>query len=324
MPVDNPGNARLSCAWLNPMDVGSHPLLRPDAVICARGDGTVQVGLAPATAVRAPDVAPVRALLAGLRDGAPAPLLSDLDPRAARCYLDLLDHHLVIDGDEYVAVVGRVGDHAAQQFLTADLIEHGSTEHHRARAGVRVGVETSGVTNVEAMLTVLLRQAGFTVVRRPLAEETDAETPVADLIVLFHAGLTPRPLGDQLLVDDIPHLVIDCVEGRMRVGPFVIPGKSACLRCVDAVRAEVDPRYPLVVEQYTRHRTPWPAAIPHDLLHIAVGSAVRDISRWADGIEPTTWSAVLDLGPDLAMARTAHPPHPRCGCTWDAIFQVAD
>lgn len=305
------------------MNLGAHPLLRPDAVICIRGDDSLQVGFGP-DAVRAPDVAPVRDLLTRLRDGAPAPELSALDPRAARCYLDLVDHHLVINGDEYVALVGRMDDPAGQQALTSDMVESGSAAVRQARSAVTVGVEAGAVPGAEATWKHLLGAAGFDVRLRPLADDVSADAPVFDVLLLLQVGPTPRSLSDSLLVDDVPHLVVECLEGRMHVGPFVVPGRSACLRCVDAERSETDPRHPLIVEQYARHRPVWPSPVPHDLLQVALGCAVRDLTRWVDGERPTTWSAVVDIDPTLTLTRRASPPHPHCGCSWDSIYNTAD
>lgn len=305
------------------MDFGSHPLLRPDAVICLRGDDSLQVGFGP-DAVRAPDVGPVRDLLTRLRDGAPAPELSALDPRAARCYLDLLDHHLVINGDEYVALVGRMDDPAAQQALTSDVVESGSAAARQARSAVTVGIDAGAVPGAEATWRRLLGVAGFDVRLRPLADDVAADAPTFDVLLLLQVGPTPRSLSDRLISDDVPHLVVECLEGRMRLGPFVVPGRSACLRCVDAERCETDPRHPLIVEQYARHRAAWPAPVPHDLLQVALGCAVRDLTRWVDGEQPTTWSAVLDIDPALALTRTTCRPHPHCGCAWDSYYRAAE
>ena len=63
------------------------------------------------------------------------------------------------------------------------------------------------------------------------------------------------------------------------------PGRTACLRCVDAHLAETDPRRPLVVEQYSCADTARPVPEPCDpaLLALALGWAVRDLVTWADG-----------------------------------------
>ena len=45
------------------------------------------------------------------------------------------------------------------------------------------------------------------------------------------------------------HLPLAAGPRGWTIGPFVVPGASACLRCVDAHRGEHDPRRALVVDQ---------------------------------------------------------------------------
>ncbi|WP_235737736.1 TOMM precursor leader peptide-binding protein [Nocardioides alcanivorans] len=302
------------------MHIGAHPMLRPGVVVCRRGDGTLQIGLQPEGAVHARDMPDVRALLAGLRDGAPAPDLASLDPRVARCYLDLVEHHLVIDGDDYVAGLGRSTDAAAREFLTADVAELGGVARRRNRAAITIGVEDTGLPAAGDRLLSLVQAAGFSVLRRPLAAEASAEFPTVDAVLLIDANVTDRAVVDRLVADGVPHLPLSCAEGRVLLGPFVAPGRSSCLRCVDAALAEHDPRRALVIEQYARHRSAWPAAVPHDLLQVALGWAVRDLTRWVTGERPTTWSTVLEMDPALTLPRHSFPPHVECGCSWDRLY----
>ena len=46
-------------------------------------------------------------------------------------------------------------------------------------------------------------------------------------------GEFDRTLLDDLVRDGVPHHVVRVVEGAPVVGPFVLPGETACLRCVD-------------------------------------------------------------------------------------------
>ena len=101
-----------------------------------------------------------------------------------------------------------------------------------------------------------------------------------------------------------------------RVGPFVEPGVTACLRCVDAHLGERDPRRGVVVEQLAGR-----TAAPDDLAleALAVTWAVRDALRYLAGADPSTWSATVDLDLELDPLRQAWTRHPHCGCAWDAL-----
>ncbi len=66
------------------------------------------------------------------------------------------------------------------------------------------------------------------------------------------AVLTGRP--DQVLLaalmrDRVPHLVVDADEAIGAVGPLVLPGRSACVRCVDLSKAARDPAWPRILAQ---------------------------------------------------------------------------
>ena len=49
------------------------------------------------------------------------------------------------------------------------------------------------------------------------------------------------------------HMHVYCRDGRVVVGPTVVPGLSTCLRCTDLFRARRDPRWPFVAAQLLGH-----------------------------------------------------------------------
>jgi bacteriocin biosynthesis cyclodehydratase domain-containing protein len=128
-----------------------------------------------------------------------------------------------------------------------------------------------------------------------------------------------RAVVDDWIRRDLPHLFLTATEGVLRVGPFVAPGQTACLRCIDAHHTEHDPRRALVLQQYAEALQPrdgLPEPVPADLLDLAVGYAVRDLVNWVDGKRPATWSATVQIDGRLELARTPWPRHPGCGCSW--------
>src|ERR1022692_4568614 len=56
----------------------------------------------------------------------------------------------------------------------------------------------------------------------------------------------------------IPHLAVSASEAIGVVGPLVLPGRSACLRCLDLARTDRDPAWPLILAQLASR----PAAPP--------------------------------------------------------------
>src|SRR5262249_62048557 len=75
-------------------------------------------------------------------------------------------------------------------------------------------------------------------------------TPRPDLVTLIDPYR--RELPEVLKRDNVPHLAAAASEAIGVVGPLVLPGDTACLRCLDLTRAERDPAWPLILAQLTR------------------------------------------------------------------------
>jgi bacteriocin biosynthesis cyclodehydratase domain-containing protein len=120
-----------------------------------------------------------------------------------------------------------------------------------------------------------------------------------------------------------PYLLVRLTEGRAVIGPFVVPGRTACLRCVDAHCTDADPAWPLLVEQYascsSRDRDDGaPEPVDPLLAALAVAWAARDLTSYVDGARPSSWSATVTIDARLARLETrGWLRHPDCGCTWD-------
>jgi hypothetical protein len=126
-------------------------------------------------------------------------------------------------------------------------------------------------------------------------------------------GEPRRRLGDDLVRDDVPHLWLAIRPGSARIGPFVEPGRTACLRCVDAHLGDRDPRRATALHQVEGRAEV--AAVPL-LAQIAVAWAVRDVVRRLDGLPPALASATLTVTDDLQVSRHDWLRHPHCGCAW--------
>ena len=289
----------------------TRPLLRPGAWVCRRTDGHLQVGLEARIALVAPDTAAVRAVLDGLLAGSAPPHPSTLPPPVARLCSDLLDRGLVVDADDLLAAVGAARDRRTAETVAAAFAEHGTAAGDllRARARVPVLVRHERAPRSAARCRALLAEAGVA--------EGDGGP-----VLLVARSEPDRALTDAWMRADRPHLLVTLVDGVVRVGPFVVPGRTACVRCVDAHHTEVDPRRSLVLQQYAeagRPRVGFPDPVPHDLLDLALAWAVRDLVGWIDGRRPRSWSATLQVDPGLELPVTPWPVHPGCGCSWGVL-----
>lgn len=288
----------------------ARPWLRPGARVCRRADGELQVGLEPGLALVVPDTAEVRALLDGLRQGVAPAAPADLSPTLVRVCSGLLEHHLVVDGDAWLAALGDTATDDARAGVTAAAAEAGTSAGAVLRRRRLVGVHLDDGLGRGDRLREHLAGAGIATVSGDLA----------DLVVLLRGTEPDREEVDHWVRTDTPHVLLAVVDGMVRLGPFVHPGRTACLRCVDAHHTERDPRRALVVQQYAEQgpcRDPGlPDPVPTDLLELALGYLARDVTRWVDGVRPTTWSTTVRVDPTLDLPRTPWPRHQGCGCSW--------
>jgi hypothetical protein len=136
------------------------------------------------------------------------------------------------------------------------------------------------------------------------------------LTLVATVGEPRRALSDDLMQRDVPHLWLAAFPGSVRVGPFVEPGRSACLRCLDAHLGERDPRRATVLYQLERVPAA-PATDPEPcLVQLGVAWAVRDAVRLLDGSPASLRSATVTVSESLEVSRRDWLRHPHCGCAW--------
>jgi bacteriocin biosynthesis cyclodehydratase domain-containing protein len=141
--------------------------------------------------------------------------------------------------------------------------------------------------------------------------------------VLLGVGEPDRELVDSWTRAGTPYLLVRLTEGRAVLGPFVAPGQTACVRCVDAHCADADPSWPLLVRQYasaaSRDRADGaPEPLDPLLASLAVAWAARDLASYVDGLRPSTWSSTVTLAGHLSrIEHRSWLRHPACCCSWE-------
>lgn len=286
-------------------------LLRPGVRVCRRSATELQVGLGDRVAVLVDD-AGVRLLLSGLADGRPPGPIASLSHAVMAACDRLLEEELLVDADIWCNAIGGLdGDLAqARSALVAELGDDAGAAL-AGRSGLTIAVQGTALHSARDRLADLLTGSGLRV----------SATAAPDLVVHVCEGEPDRALLDDLVREERAHVVLAVVEGAIRVGPLVQPGVTACQRCMDADLAEGDPRRALVLEQYSgAQREPWglPTPVPRDLMDLAVALLARDVARWADGIEPVTWSTSIAVDPGLTLPRRFWHRHAACGCSTNA------
>ncbi len=289
------------------------PMLRPGTHLLQRTDGRLQVGLDPSTALVLPDTSPVRAALRLLATSA------DREAYADPSSLDLLTaaDHLLDERD----LRPLLGDGELPGPASAALARDtgpGSGAARAARRRWRTRTCWFGHPAGEGLrgsFVALARSAG-------LREAAPRQVAAPDCGVLVGVGEPDRDRVDAWTRGGTPYLLVRLTEGRAVLGPFVQPGATACLRCVDAHRTDADPAWPLLVRQYAeasaRDRADGaPEPLDPLLAAVALAWAARDLATFVDGGHPSTWSSTVTLHPLLRRLETRRwLRHPACGCSW--------
>lgn len=128
----------------------------------------------------------------------------------------------------------------------------------------------------------------------------------------------PDPLVTAALIRDrVPHLVVRADEAIGVVGPFVLPGRSACVRCVDLSKADRDPAWPWILAQasgcgLTSATRACDTVLAASTAVVATAQALSYIDRVGD---PAAVDGTLELVlPAWQWQRRAWSPHPACTC----------
>ena len=261
-------------------------LLRPGVGLARRDTDHLQLGVDPPGVVVLPDTRSVRLLLVELAHGSP---LSTLDEVTTPALGELV----------------RAG-------LGTALDDEAARPTRRARCRVHLEVP-------DGVLPAALRmvgEAGLGLAREPAA---------ATVALVWSEGELARDRLDGWVRSGTPHLVVRETPDGPVLGPYVVPGATACLRCVDAHAGERDPRRALVVEQLATRPALRPLAPDPTLRLLALAWAVRDLTTAAEGGLPASWSATVTLGGLPPTVRSFHR-HLHCGCAWadDLAHDQAD
>lgn len=277
-----------------------YPELTRATVFLRRGPDTVQVGIDTEAALMLAGVAPALAEVLAQIDGRQS--LGSLRRAARR-----------------LAVPERQLDHALAVLRQAGLVMVRTSappaEPAGTLSGARIGLVGGGplATRLAATLT---RCGPDELVRSP-----DPGGPPTALTVVATGTAEPdRVLAAGLVRADQPHLIVRTVGELAVVGPFVLPGRSACLRCIDLTRTGADPAWPELLAQLCRSRQPAPELAVGWTVGAAllqVHTAVRYLRDRPEPEPPETLGATLELdGAKLVPGLRQWRSHPGCGCGW--------
>jgi bacteriocin biosynthesis cyclodehydratase domain-containing protein len=209
---------------------------------------------------------------------------------------------------------GRVGAHIALLLAAAgvgqlDITDIGAVRQADVTPGGirRLGSrQTSRAEAVGGMLPGGPRPATYA----PAPSRADTTAVLAPI----GSMVPPEWLGQ---VRHRPHLPVVIRETTALIGPFVLPGQTPCLRCVELTRGDRDPAWPMLAAQLIGNRH---AVEPCDVVLASAAASIvaLHVLAWLDhGIDPPppTVGGTLELSlSDLRLRRRTVAAHPGCGC----------
>ena len=211
-----------------------------------------------------------------------------------------------------VSGLGRTGAGLAAVLATAGV---GTLHLDDARPTRPEDVGFGGVANADVGRPRAAAVARAVLDARPEVRTVALVGRPADLVVLVEHDVADPVVHAPLLDAGQAHLSVVIGEASIRVGPLVIPGRTACLRCVDLHRTDADPRWPTVAAQLAADRTRGSRSEETTLAVMAAASATSQVLTHIDGRPAATHDGAVEISLPLGLPVLQHwAPHPACGC----------
>lgn len=163
------------------------------------------------------------------------------------------------------------------------------------------------------------RAATSAAVRRlcPAAAAPPPPQRLAPDLVVLADDLAPDPVRvAELHTAGTAHLAARLRDGVGVVGPLVLPGRSACLGCLELHRCARDPEWPRVSALLVGRRGSADPACTAATAALATAQALAALDGLAGaGSPPPTLDAALELDPVAGtLVRRSWAPWPGCRC----------
>ena len=149
----------------------------------------------------------------------------------------------------------------------------------------------------------------------PSKDKSSADE-IPEVFLKVFIGNGHEALIEQSMSEDEVHLLVSAPDGpSIDIGPLVIPGKSACSRCITLARSD---QHPLSREIDIFRSTHTELEIPVAVAHFVAAQIASEILRFID----TKKSALISTRVRTNYLDICNPQHirfarhPLCGCSW--------
>jgi hypothetical protein len=126
--------------------------------------------------------------------------------------------------------------------------------------------------------------------------------------------VTHPDYSQRWMSEAIPHIQVSgLIENYVEVGPLVVPGESACLRCISLAESDANPLYRKIA---MRNSLGASRELPAAAVAMIAGAIVLEVNNYFS----TGTSNLLGAKASFDLFNTSGPvlqywaPHKRCGC----------
>jgi bacteriocin biosynthesis cyclodehydratase domain-containing protein len=175
-------------------------------------------------------------------------------------------------------------------------------------------VEVHGTGGLVSTVDAFLTGEGVTVVRTtaPRGGPVELPDPEPRVAVVVADHVVDPALRSAWTRRGTPHLPVVVGDGRVRVGPVIVPGSGPCLQCLEYAHVDEDPAWPAIAAQvWGRPAAPLSPWRTGAVAAAVTRSVVELLPRTT--VAPGTDQLVFERD-DLSVSRRPVRPHPRCAC----------
>lgn len=155
-----------------------------------------------------------------------------------------------------------------------------------------------------------LASSGFVVRAITWHDAPGDQAAAAETVVALAMNLVHPRRAAALMSADTPHLPIVFTGTGAEVGPFVRPGRTACLACIAAHRRDADPTWPLVAAQLIGR----PVEVDPSIACEGGIVAARLISEGERRATRQSGHSLTLRAGSLHRTSREHRPHAECRC----------
>lgn len=182
-----------------------------------------------------------------------------------------------------------------------------------------VRAEDTGTGYLDTDVDTPRQEAGLAAIHRAVCTARTGALPPSrkpDLAILTDLVVPSPSLIAPLQAEGVPYMLVRMRDGTGVVGPLTVPGRTSCPTCMDLLRTDLDPAWPLLALQLAGRLQPGDLAATQAAAGFAVTQALVTLDWWlADGAAPALVNSSLEIDTVTATV-TPRPwePHPDCRC----------